>query len=61
MRMSGATLVIAEGGSSSIEKASPTNEPGEGEDGDEGHAHGEFEALALDVGDGAATGGTFEF
>lgn len=60
MRMSGASLVVGEG-DSSREKTRPADEPGEGEDGDEGHAYGEFEALALDVGDGTAAGGTFEF
>lgn len=61
MRMSGATLAVGDGDSSSIEKTCPTDEPGEGQDGDEGHADREFEALALDIGDGTTAGGTFEF
>lgn len=61
MKMLSATLGVGESGSSSIEKTCSADEPGEGEDGDEGHADGEFQTLTLDVGDGAAAGGTFEF
>ena len=52
---------VGKGSGVSLEEASPTDEPGEGEDGDEGHANGELEALALDVGNGAAAGGTSKF